>query len=59
MRYEMPQRAALLQRLRGLRFRIGVPYLIIRDSRKIFEERIGITEEELQARLCLWKFGDL
>ncbi len=55
MSYDMPDRETLLQRLKDLRFRIGIPYLIIREARKLFEERIGITEEELQARLQQWK----
>ncbi len=51
MHYHMAHRDALLQRLDELRFRIGVPYLIIREFRKILEEEIGITEEQLQEKL--------
>ncbi len=51
MRYRMVDRKALLTQLRELRFKIGVPFLIVREFRKVCEEEIGITEEQLQARL--------
>jgi hypothetical protein len=51
MHYHMAHRDALIRRLGELRFRIGIPYLMIREFRKIAEEEIGITEEELQAKL--------
>jgi hypothetical protein len=50
MRYRMADRKALIALLSELRFRIGVPFLIIREFRKVCEEKIGITEEQLQAR---------
>jgi hypothetical protein len=53
MRYRMSDRKALISQLSELRFRIGVPYLVIREFRKICEEKIGITEEQLQARFHL------
>jgi len=46
----MADRKALIARLGELRFRIGVPFLLIREFRKVCEEKIGITEEQLQAR---------
>jgi len=54
MHYEMPDRTELIGRLKELRFRIGIPYIIMREVRKIIEERIGITEEQLQAMLMKW-----
>lgn len=50
MRYRMADRKALITRLGELRFRIGVPFLVIREFRKVCEEKIGITEEQMQAR---------
>ena len=51
MYYQISDRQTLIRTLQDLRFRIGVPYLIIRELRKVVEEEIGITEEQLQARL--------
>jgi hypothetical protein len=51
MHHQEADRRALIRQFGDLRFKIGVPYLIIREFRKSFEERIGITEEQLQARL--------
>lgn len=51
MKYRMADREALIRRLAELRFRIGVPFLVIREFRKVCEEKIGITEEHLQERL--------
>ena len=53
MRYRMSDRQALISQLSELRFRIGVPYLVIREFRKVCEEKIGITEEQLQAKFPL------
>jgi len=50
MHYRITDRQALIKRLGELRFRIGVPFLVIREFRKVCEEQIGITEEQLQAR---------
>ena len=55
MRFRMRDRQELLTRLRELRFKIGVPFLVIREFRKVCEEEIGITEEQLQARLMAWE----
>ena len=51
MHYQMAQRGALIRRLGELRFRVGVPYSMIRKFRKSTEEEIGVTEEQLQATL--------
>ena len=51
MHYQMAQRGALISRLGELRFRVGVPYSMIRKFRKSTEEEIGVTEEQLQATL--------
>jgi hypothetical protein len=55
MRFRMGDRQELLTRLRELRFKIGVPFLVILEFRKVCEEEIGITEEQLQARLMAWE----
>ena len=51
MHYRMADRQVLITRLVELRFRIGVPFLIIRELRKRCEEEIGMTEEQLSAQL--------
>ena len=51
LRYRMADRRSLIRQLGELRFKIGVPFLIIREFRKVCEEEIGITEEQLQAQL--------
>ena len=51
MHYQMAQRGALISCLGELRFRVGVPYSMIRKFRKRTEEEIGVTEEQLQATL--------
>ena len=58
MRYRMIDRKALIIRLGELRFKIGIPFLVIREFRKVFEHEIGITEEELQAKLMAWEHQD-
>ena len=51
MHYHMAHRGALIRRLGELRFLIGIPFLMMREFRKMAEEEIGITEEQLQAKL--------
>jgi hypothetical protein len=51
MRCCVADRQALIAQLEELRVKIGVPFLVIREFRKLFEQEIGITEEQLQARL--------
>jgi len=51
MRYTEQDRQALIRQFGELRLKIGVPYLLIRALRKAFQERVGITEKQLQARV--------
>ena len=50
IRYQLAQRGALIRCLGELRFRVGIPYSMIREFRMSTEE-IGITGELLQATL--------
>ena len=45
------QRAAILTRLGQLRFEVGIGFLNMRELRKVAEEHIGITEEDLDRML--------
>lgn len=44
-------RAQVLDRLKQLRFTIGIGFLIMRELRKVAEESIGISEEQIQKML--------
>jgi hypothetical protein len=45
------QRAAVLARLAQLRFAVGLGFLNMRELRKVAEEGIGITDEQLEQML--------
>jgi hypothetical protein len=45
------QRAAVLSRLAQLRFEVGIGFLNMRELRKVAEENIGVTDEQLEQML--------
>ena len=45
------ERAAVLKRLAQLRFEVGIGFLNMRELRKVAEENIGITDEQLEQML--------
>jgi len=45
-------RVAIIERLKKLRFDVGIGFLNIRELRKFAEETIGITEEQLTEMLA-------
>jgi hypothetical protein len=48
------QKRDLLKELGRIRLSVGNAFLVIREFRKVAEEEIGITEEEIQKKLDDW-----
>jgi hypothetical protein len=49
------QKRDLLKELGKIRLSVGNAFLVIREFRKVAEEEIGITEEQIQEKLDNWE----
>jgi len=48
----------LLKELGRIRLSVGNAFLVIREFRKVAEEEIGITEEQIQEKLDDWEINE-